>query len=152
MGVEHEMPQQGNNEEGCGGDNNNNNNNNMNNDDDSSSDNSVIMRPTPNTPNSNTHSNTHSSSMDKRQQFNSDRLGSTRSLIAVNQAAFVRYEEYIYIYIYILFHLWGLLYSQFFSNKIKTNVFVLISCFLLYRYVATMRKLQCHKVNELRSK
>jgi hypothetical protein len=101
MGVEHEMPQQGNNEEGCGGDNNNNNNNNMNNDDDSSSDNSVIMRPTPNTPNSNTHSNTHSSSMDKRQQFNSDRLGSTRSLIAVNQAAFVRYEEYIYIYIYI---------------------------------------------------
>ena len=91
--TEQEMPQQ----EGCGGDSNNNNNNN--NDGggggggDSSSDNSVIMRPTPNTPNSNTNSNSNThSSMDRRtkQLSNSDRLSSTRSLRAVNQAAFVR--------------------------------------------------------------
>jgi hypothetical protein len=97
MGVaEQEMPPQ----EGRGGDNNynNNNNNNYNNNynndgGDSSSDNSIIMRPTPNTPNSNTNSNSNThSSMDRRRQqlSNSDRLSSTRSLRAVNQAAFVR--------------------------------------------------------------
>ena len=61
-----EMPQQ----EGCGGDSNNNNNNN--NDGggggggDSSSDNSVIMRPTPNTPNSNTNSNSNTHRSEER--------------------------------------------------------------------------------------
>ena len=96
--TEQEMPQQ----EGCGGDsNNNNNNNNDGGGGDSSSDNSVIMRPTPNTPNSNTNSNSNThSSMDRRtkQLSNSDRLSSTRSLRAVNQAAFVRtcYTKNIY--------------------------------------------------------
>jgi len=107
--------------------------------DNGSSDSSVIL------PTTATNNNTNTHIAGCGQLFDSDRLGSTRSLRAANQAAFVRIiTRNITLFHFIL----NLLYFNLFTIMIYVCLFLL----LLVRYEATMRKLQCHEKNALRSK